>query len=157
MPVSLSPAELKARVGQEIATSDWVAVTQYMINEFAHVSGDDQWIHVDVERARRESPFKDAEGNRTTIAHGFLTLSLLSRMKMNAVKFTGISAGINMGFDKVRFIAPVPAGSRIRAHFKLTQVGDVEGGLRMVWETTVEREADGRPALIAEWVSRVLY
>src|SRR5258707_9965189 len=103
---------IKDRIGQEVAVSDWLEVSQERINQFADASGDHQWIHVDSARAAAESPF------RTTIAHGFLTLSLLSTLLRDAVHFTGLRMAINYGLNRVRFMSPVPSGSRIRARVK---------------------------------------
>ena len=107
--------ELAAKVGQEVVVSDWLEVTQERINQFADATGDHQWIHVDVERARRESPFG------TTIAHGFLTLSLLSHFLNNSLEFGNSKMGVNYGCNRLRFTAPVKAGSRLRARFKLKE------------------------------------
>lgn len=121
-----------------------------MIESFAAVSGDRQWIHIDTERARGESPWG------TTIAHGFLTLSLLSRMASEAVSLQlGQSASINYGLNRVRFPAPVPAGSRVRGHFALAGCGARTGGVEVVWQVTVEGEGQAKPVCVAEWVLRL--
>ena len=121
-----------------------------MIDEFADLTGDRQWIHIDPDRARRESPFK------TTIAHGFLTVALLSRMIHDAAHIDDPSKHrINYGFNRLRFPAPVPAGSRIRAHVTPNSVRDVEGGLEVAWGITVEIENQPKPALAAEWLIRI--
>jgi acyl dehydratase len=142
-------AELKSLVGQAIGTSDWFTVTQAHIDSFADVTGDRQWIHVDKERARTASPFG------TTIAHGFLTLSLLSQLHAQAVQIHGdFKLAINYGLNRVRFPSPVPAGSRIRAQSTLQSVEDIPGGIQVVWLVTVEIEGHPKPALVAEWVVR---
>jgi acyl dehydratase len=148
--------ELRSAVGREIAVSDWIAITQPMIDEFAEATRDAQWIHVDAERATRESPFLDADGRRCTVAHGFLTLSLLTHFIESCLRITGAQAGVNVGFDRVRFVAPVPAGSRLRGRFTLERLEDVRGGVQLAWRVTVEREHDERPALTAEWLTRLL-
>jgi len=137
--------ELRSLIGQEAGVSDWVSVTQEMINRFAELSGDDQWIHVDVERARKETPFG------ATIAHGFLTVSLLSQLSRQAVDVRGdFKMRINYGFNRLRFVSPVPAGSRVRARFTPQKVTDNE----VTWLVTVEVEGQQKPALVAEWLGR---
>jgi len=137
--------ELRTLIGQEAGVSDWTAVTQEMINRFAELTGDDQWIHVDVERARNETPFG------TTIAHGFLTVSLLSNLSRQAMDVRGnFKMRINYGFNRLRFVSPVPAGSRIRAHFSPQKVTENE----VTWQVTVELEGQEKPALVAEWLGR---
>ena len=137
--------------GGVVASSSWISVEQSTIDSFAAVSGDRQWIHVDTERARGESPWG------TTIAHGFLTLSLMSRMAGEAVSLQlGQSASINYGLNKVRFPAPVPAGSRIRGHFTLLACGARPGGVEVVWQVTVEAEGLQKPVCVAEWVLRLV-
>ena len=144
--------QVKESIGREAGVSPWVEVTQELINQFAAVSGDHQWIHVDVERARRESPFK------ATIAHGFLTVSLLSRMVSEAVNLeVKAKLRVNYGFNRLRFPAPVPAGSRVRAHLTPNAVKDVEGGVEIAWGITVEIENQTKPALAAEWLVRIYY
>lgn len=141
--------QLKDRVGQEIGVTDWFTMTQDRINEFAEVTGDPQWIHVDVERARRESPFK------TTIAHGFLTLSLLPQFMPQVMKISGgLRMGINYGLNRLRFVSPVRSGSRIRARYVLQSAKDVDGGAEIVYLVTVEGENLSKPCLVAEWVVR---
>ena len=130
--------------------SAWTDVTQSMIDQFATLTGDSQWIHVDPDRARRESPF------HTTIAHGFLTVALLSRMVHDAVRIDDPSKhSINYGFNRLRFPAPVPAGSRIRAHVTPNAVREVDGGVEVAWGITVEIENQLKPALAAEWLIRI--
>ncbi|MDR3530648.1 MAG: MaoC family dehydratase [Rhodopila sp.] len=138
------PADMKAYIGKSIGISDWVLVDQPMINAFADATGDHQWIHVDVERARREMP-----GGKT-IAHGYLTLSLLPRLGDSIYRIRKTSRAINYGANRVRFTAPVPSGSRVRLHQVLKGVEDVQGGVRMTFESTVELEGSDKPALVAE-------
>jgi len=140
--------DLAAKVGQEVVVSDWLEVTQERINQFADATGDHQWIHVDVERARRESPFG------TTIAHGFLTLSLLSHFLNNSLEFGNSKMGVNYGCNRLRFTAPVKAGSRLRARFKLMEFQRIEGGVQMIWDVAMECEGQQKPVLVAEWVGR---
>ena len=148
MRVIASLAELKQLVGQEVATSDWVDVTQERVNQFAEATGDLQWIHIDVERSRKESPYGG------TIAHGFLTLSLLPLLMANAISMPDVKMGVNYGLNKVRFPGPVPVGSRVRAHMNLLNVEDIEGGAQMTWQVTIEREGSEKPVCVAESVSR---
>jgi acyl dehydratase len=143
-----SIAALRDHVGREVAVSDWLAVSQERINQFAESTEDRQWIHVDPERAARESPFKE------TIAHGFLTLSLLSELGKRAMSVGGVRMGINYGLNRVRFVSPVPAGSRIRARFTLALVDDIRGGVQATWNVTVEREGGEKPSCVAEWLVR---
>ena len=139
---------LRARVGHEIGVSDWIDITQARVDQFADATGDHQWIHVDPVRALTESPFK------TTIAHGFLTLSLVSSLLRDAVSFTGLRMAINYGANRVRFTSPVPTGSRIRGRFTLASVEDVSDGIQAAWTVTVEREGIPKPCLVAEWLVR---
>jgi len=141
-------ADLRDKVGQEIVVSDWLKIGQDRIDAFAECIGDHQWIHVDVERARRESPYGG------TIAHGFLTLSLLSKLLSDTVRFDTAKMGVNYGFNRVRFTGPVPAGSRVRGRFKLKQLDPIQDGVQMTWDVTLEREGDDKPCLVAEWVTR---
>jgi acyl dehydratase len=144
--------ELRARAGQEVGVSGWHTVTQEQIQRFAEVTGDDQWIHLDVERTRHESPYK------TTIAHGFLTVSLLSGLIREAVEITGdFKMRINYGFNRLRFPSGVPAGSRIRGRFTLNSVKDFAGGVEIAWGVVVEVEGREKPALVAEWLGRTYY
>jgi len=141
--------ELKGLAGEEVGVSDWLVVTQQRINDFADVTGDHQWIHVDVERAKTDSPFHN------TIAHGFLTLSLISQFAAQAVRVQGdFKMGINYGLNRLRFASPVPSGSRIRAHFTLQSVEDVTGGYQVIWAVKVEIEGSPKPCLAAEWLVR---
>jgi acyl dehydratase len=138
------PADMKAYAGQTIGTSEWVLVDQAMINAFADATGDHQWIHVDVERAKQEMP------GGTTIAHGYLTLSLLPRLGEMIYRIRNTSRAINYGANKVRFTAPVPSGSRVRLHYLLKSVEDISGGVRLTFDSTVELEGSDKPALVAE-------
>ena len=140
--------QLKGLVGKEVAVTDWLTISQSRIDTFAAASGDDQWIHVEHERSVRESPY------RTTVAHGFLTLSLLSRLLRDAIEFRGTPLGINYGLNRVRFTGPVPAGSRVRARFLLAALEEIERGVQMTWNVTVEREGEAKPVLVAEWITR---
>jgi acyl dehydratase len=142
--------QLRQLIGQEVAVSEWIEVTQELIDRFADVSGDHQWIHVDRERAKRESPFG------TTIAHGFLTLSLITRLHSQAVRVAADQKmGINYGLNRVRFLNPVRAGSRIRSHSAVQAVEDFTGGVQITWLITVELEGVQKPALVAEWIGRL--
>jgi acyl dehydratase len=156
-PLRLSLADVQARVGQEIAVSPWFDVSQALIERFADVSHDLQWIHVDPERAARESPFKDAEGRGVTVAHGFLTVALLTHLRFSAFVIEGVSSSINVGFEKLRFTAPVPAGGRIRARFKLGDAYAVSGATQLLWNVTVELDGAKRPVLLADWLTRVTH
>ena len=139
---------LRDRIGEEIAVGDWFEVSQARIDQFAAATGDTQWIHVDPARAAAESPFK------TTIAHGFLTLSLLSSLIRDAMTFHGVRMAINYGMNRMRFVAPVPAGSRIRARFMLLAVEDASGSVQVTWQVTVDREHSDKPCCVAEWIVR---
>ena len=144
--------ELKTLAAQEIAASDWHTVTQEQIDRFAEVTGDHQWIHVDRQRARSESPYG------APIAHGFLTVSLLSKLIQDAVDVRGnYKMRINYGFNRLRFTGAVPAGSRIRGRFTLNSVKDIEGGVEIAWGVVVEVEGREKPALVAEWLGRTYY
>ena len=156
MPILISLDQIAACAGTEVAISDWIAISQPMIDEFADAIEDRQWIHVDPERAARESPFRDASGQRRTVAHGFLTLSLLTRLLENAIEVTDRQTGINVGFNKVRFTGPVTSGSRVRGRFTLLEVKPVPGGAQLAWNATVESEDTGKPVLVAEWLTRIL-
>jgi acyl dehydratase len=142
-------AELRSLLGQEVGLSDWFTLTQARIDAFAAVSEDRQWIHIDPERARTKSPYG------ATIAHGFLTLSLLSHLHSQAVQMGGdFKLAINYGLNRVRFPAPVPAEARIRARSRLQAVEDIPGGIQIVWLITVEIDGTAKPALVAEWIVR---
>jgi acyl dehydratase len=143
--------DLEGRVGQEVALSPWIEITQERIDTFAKAIEDFQWIHVDRERAKT-SPFGG------TIAHGFLTLSLLSRLSEITFSFTDRRMGVNYGLNRVRFTSPVPSGSRVRARFTLAKFERIEGdGVQVTWSTTVEIEGTDKPALVAEWIGRHYY
>jgi acyl dehydratase len=143
--------EVRGLVGQTIGPSEWREVTQEDIDKFAELSGDDQWIHVDVERAKTDSPFG------TTVAHGNLTLSLTDGFRRQLIQQTGVKLGINYGFDKVRFPAPVPAGSRVRAKAEVISVDELEGGWwHIVTRFTIEAEASEKPCCVADSVGRAL-
>ena len=144
-----TPAAMADYAGKKLGSSDWVLIDQAMIHRFADVTGDHQWIHVDTERARREMP-----GGKT-IAHGFLTLSLLPRLSDTVYSIRKRSRGINYGANKVRFTAPVPSGSRIRLHQTLKAAEPVAGGQKLIFESTVEVEGQARPALFAETIVAV--
>jgi acyl dehydratase len=151
-PLTISGIEeLKDLIGQTVGPSDWREVTQEDINTFAQLTGDNQWIHVDVERAKTESPFG------TTVAHGNLTLSLIDGFRPELIRSTGYKLGVNYGFNKVRFPAPVPTGSRIRASLEVIEVEEVgQGWWQVVQRITVEVEGSEKPACVAESVGRVL-
>ena len=141
-------ADLAPCVGQHVATSDWFAVTQPQIDLFAQATGDHQWIHTDVARAA-SGPFGG------TIAHGFLTLSLLPRLMESALAITHSSMGINMGLNKVRFTSPVPAGSFLRAQMRLVSFDWIDqGGCQMAWGVTLERQGQEKPVCVAEVLVR---
>jgi acyl dehydratase len=145
-------AELKTLVGQNLGVTEWHEITQDLINRFADTTGDHQWIHVDVERCKKESPYG------ACIAHGFLTVSLLPGFMREAVEVQGdYKMRINYGFNRLRFTGGVPAGGRIRAQFALTSVKDVEGGAEIAWTVSVEVEGREKPALVAEWLGRTYY
>lgn len=139
--------EFKACVGQDVATSEWITVTQEMVNQFAQATGDHQWIHVDVERAKA-GPFG------APIAHGFLTLSLLPRFFESALEIKGSRMGVNYGLNKVRFTSPVPVGSRLRADMKLLACEPIDNnGVQMVWLVAIRREGVDKPVCVAESIA----
>jgi acyl dehydratase len=145
MKVVQTPNDMKALVGQQTGTSEWWTVDQAQINKFAEATGDHQWIHVDVERAKKEMP-----GGKT-IAHGYLTLSLIPRLAQTLLKIEKRSRGINYGLNKVRFVSPVPAGARVRLTQTIKAVDDIEGGgVRITSEMVMEVEGAPRPAVVAE-------
>jgi acyl dehydratase len=145
-----SLADLRSLVGQEVGVSDWFVVSQALIDAFADVSRDRQWIHLDVERAKTESPYG------TTIAHGFLTLSLLTHLHSQAVQVRGgFHRAINYGLNRVRFPAPVRAGHRIRARSTLEALEDLPQGIQLTWLVAVEVDGEAKPALVAEWIGRL--
>ncbi len=141
-------AQLKEWIGKEVAVTDWLAVSQERIDAFADATEDHQWIHVDRERAARESPYG------TTVAHGFLSLSLLPYLLGRAIEIQGTRLGINYGLNRVRFTGPLPAGSRVRARFRLAAVEDIAKGVQTTWSVTLEREGEEKPVLVAEWLTR---
>ena len=143
-----SLADLPALVGQEVATSDWITITQEQVNLFADATGDHQWIHVDADRARA-GPFG------APIAHGFLTLSLLPKFFESALAIGNTRMGVNYGLNKVRFTAPVPVGSRLRARLTLLACEPIENdGVQMTWKVSVEREGSDKPVCVAESLGR---
>ena len=139
--------DLQPLVGEIVGVSDWINVTQERIQLFADATGDHQWIHLDAERAAK-GPFG------TTIAHGFLTLSLLPEMGASAFQVLDTRMGVNYGLGKVRFPSPVPSGSRLRGHFKLTKYEPLEGGAQITCEVTMEREGSDKPVCVAESIAR---
>lgn len=141
--------ELKALIGKEAGLSEWIEVTQERVNLFADATGDHQWIHVDPERCRKESPFGGP------IAHGFLTLSLLPKMMETALALPPRRMGVNYGLNKVRFPAPVPVGSKLRARIGVVAVEDIEGGVQITWSVSMERDGGDKPVCAAESVSRI--
>jgi acyl dehydratase len=139
--------DLQGYVGTEIGTSDWLTVTQEQINKFADATGDHQWIHVDIERCKKEMP------GGTPIAHGWLTLSLVPRLASTLYRVSRFSQAINYGADRVRFTGMVPAGSRIRLRLEIKAVEEVGGGARVTSKGTMEIEGGGRPVLVAETIA----
>jgi acyl dehydratase len=150
MTLTLQIAELEHRAGQELAVSPWFEVAQDRIQRFAEATGDFQWIHIDTERAKH-SPFGG------TVAHGFLTLSMLPMISDAAFTFTDCKMGVNYGLNKVRFTAPVPAGSKIRGRFTLAKLEKLDGGVQTTWSVVLEREGEGKPVMVAETISRHYY
>jgi acyl dehydratase len=141
-------AELPALVGQDVATSDWITITQEQVNQFAEATGDHQWIHVDVERAKA-GPFG------APIAHGFLTLSLIPKFFETSIEIRESRMGVNYGLNKVRFTGPVPVGSRLRAVMKLLACDAIDNnGMQMTWLVTIQREGADKPVCVAESLSR---
>jgi len=141
-------AAMKAEIGNEVAVSDWVEITQARIDLFADATGDHQWIHTDAERAARESPYG------ATVAHGFLTLALLPALLVNALHMVDMKMGLNYGLNKVRFPAPVPVGSRLRARLTIVAIDDIADGAQILWGVVVEREGGDKPVCVAEFVMR---
>lgn len=139
---------LRGSVGQEVACTDWFTVTQEQIDSFAAATGDRQWIHVDRERARRESPYG------ATVAHGFLTLAQLSRFFSQAIQVQDAAMAVNYGLNRVRFPAPVRSGCQIRARFRLDSLRDIDGVAEGVFSVTIEAERLEKPVCVAEWVIR---
>jgi acyl dehydratase len=147
MTAALKIRDLEHRVGEEIAVSPWVEMPQERIDLFAKATEDFQWIHVDREKAKA-SPFG------TTIAHGFLTLSMLPKLTESTFVFSDRKMGVNYGLNKVRFTSPVPAGAKIRGRFTLAKFEQLDGGVQTTWSVTVEREGGDKPAMVAETISR---
>jgi acyl dehydratase len=141
-------ARLADLVGQEMAVSDWIEVTQERIDRFAEATDDQQWIHVDAARAAAESPFDG------TVAHGFLTLSLVGLLLHRATTIGGVRMAVNYGVNRVRFVSPLPAGSRIRGRFTPVTVHEAGGGIQVTWSVTVERQHGDKPCCVAEWLVR---
>ena len=144
-------ADLQAEVGKEVAISEWMTISQERVNQFAEATDDPQWIHVDVERAKRESPFG------TTIAHGYLTLSLIPKLFESVVALPKGKMSINYGLNKVRFPSPVRVGSRIRGRFTVLEVQQMEGCMQSVWQMTLECEGLDKPVCVAESVLRMYF
>lgn len=140
--------EMKTLTGTEVAVSEWFDITQERVNQFAAATDDHQWIHVDVERAKRESPYGG------TIAHGFLTLSLVPAMLESALRMADMKMGLNYGLNKVRFPGPVPVGSRLRARMTIQSIEDIEGGAQVEWGVVIEREGQAKPVCVAEFLMR---
>lgn len=139
--------ELRQRIGQEVAVSDWLTITQERIDKFADATDDHQWIHIDRERAAA-SPFGG------TIAHGYLTLSLLPHLMANALAFPASKMSVNYGLNRVRFTSPVRAGKRVRARLSLAAIEPIEGGSQITWNVVIELEGSEKPACVAESISR---
>lgn len=146
--IEVDSRSLRDRLGVEIAVSDWLEVTQARINQFADATDDHQWIHVDPARAATETPFK------TTIAHGFLTLSLLTPLLFRTIEYSTAHLTLNYGVNRVRFVTPVPAGSRVRGRFSAASVTSVDGGVQIAWAVTIEREGQEKPCAVVEWLVR---
>ena len=143
--------ELESRVGEEVGVSPWVEITQERIDSFARAIEDFQWIHVDAARAKN-SPFG------STIAHGFLTLSLLSHLSESTFSFSDRKIGVNYGLNRVRFTSPVPVGSRVRGRFTVSKFEKIEAdGVQVTWSVVIERDGAAKPALVAEWIGRHYY
>ncbi|MGW1681349.1 MaoC family dehydratase [Saccharopolyspora sp. NPDC002376] len=150
MRVFTSKEEIMAAKGEPLGTSEWLTITQEQVNQFADATLDHQWIHIDVERAK-QGPFG------APIAHGFLTLSLLSKLNAQTYRFDGAKMGINYGLNKVRFPSPVPVGARIRSTTELADVTEVQGGVQLTIKSTIEIEGAPKPACVAEGLSRVVF
>ncbi len=141
-------AELKSAIGEHLGYSDWLEITQEQVNLFADATGDHQWIHIDVERATKESPFGGP------IAHGYLTLSLAPVLLPQVVVTTGFKMGVNYGCNKVRFMSPVPVGAKLRMGAKLVAADDIAGGVQSTYELTFETEGSTKPSCVAEVIFR---
>jgi len=146
--IDIDVRTLSDKVGQEFAASEWIEISQQKINQFADATSDHQWIHIDQARAANESPFK------TTIAHGFLTLSLVSALLRSAINPTGLRMAINYGLNRVRFVSPLPSGSRVRGRFALAKVEETGGAIQATWTATIEREGGDKPVCVADWIVR---
>lgn len=140
--------ELKSLVGQEVGVTGWFPVLQERVNLFAEATGDQQWIHIDVERSRRESPYGG------TVAHGFLTLSLLPMLMESVISMSTSKMGVNYGLNKVRFPAPLPVDSKVRGRIAVMEVEDIAGGVQITWKVTVEPEGGDKPVCVAELLTR---
>ena len=140
--------DARGRIGQEVGITEWMQIDQGRIDGFAEVTGDHQWIHVDVERAKRESPFG------APIAHGYMTLSLLAKFAGECISVEGAKLAVNYGLNRVRFTSPVRVGSRLRGRFVLGAVEDIAGGAQVIWNATVDIEGSDKPACVAEMVTR---
>lgn len=140
--------ELKTLIGHEVAVSEWIDMTQERVQLFADATGDHQWIHLDVARSKAESPYGG------TVAHGFLTLSLLPMLMERSMRMSDVKMGVNYGLNKVRFPAPVPVGSRLRGRMTLLAVEDITGGAQLTWQVTIEREGGDKPVCVAESIAR---
>jgi acyl dehydratase len=149
MATTTTIAELASRKGQQLGTSDWFEITQERVNTFADATDDHQWIHIDVERAKKESPFGGA------IAHGYLTLSLITPMWTQVLTVSDATMGVNYGLNKVRFPAPVPVGARIRLTGTLKDVEEIKGGYQLTVEAVIEAEGSDKPVCVAEPVFRI--
>jgi acyl dehydratase len=148
MTTTISKDELKAKVGDHLGYSDWLEITQERVDQFADATGDHQWIHVDVERAKKESPFGGP------IAHGYLTLSLLPLTLGKIVRVEGFKMGVNYGLNKLRFPSPVPVGANLRAGATLKDLEEIPGGVQLTYEVTFEVEGKDKPAAVAEVLLR---
>jgi acyl dehydratase len=140
--------QLRSLLGTEVAVSEWVEITQRRVDMFADATEDHQWIHEDSEKCRRDSPFGGP------VAHGFLTLSLVSGMFDTALRMVDVRMAVNYGLNKVRFPAPVPVGSRLRSRMLLKAIEDIDGGAQLVWDVTIEREGGSKPVCVAEVLVR---
>lgn len=149
--VTLDPAgDIASKIGTEVAVSEWMIVDQQRIDDFAEATDDRQWIHINPARAARETPFGG------TIAHGLLTLSLLPKLMHSTIAIEPRRMGINVGFNRVRFTAPVKVGARLRGRFVLQNLEPIDGGIQFTWKVTIESEGSEKPACVAEWVTRAL-
>ena len=144
----LTVEELEAEVGKEVAVSEWMVLSQERVNQFAEATDDPQWIHIDVERAKRESPFGG------TIAHGYMTLSLIPALFESVVELPAGKMSINYGLNKVRFPSPMLVGGRLRGRFKLLAIEPMDGCVQSIWQMTIEREGSDKPVCVAESVLR---